>query len=243
MASCSSPSPFKFQSTLPQGKWPVQRGRKSYDWRISIHTSAREVTVINITELQKMRISIHTSAREVTLLNNLHDHADKFQSTLPQGKWRYLSDIQLYGSYFNPHFRKGSDRSFGWFSPSAPRFQSTLPQGKWLISFPSFPMIYIFQSTLPQGKWQMLIIAIVIFRQFQSTLPQGKWQTVVSGILWPGNFNPHFRKGSDTTLGNDHLPGLQFQSTLPQGKWHSRSSGPACSMAISIHTSAREVTS
>ena len=153
MASCSSPSPFKFQSTLPQGKWPVQRGRKSYDWRISIHTSAREVTVINITELQKMRISIHTSAREVTLLNNLHDHADKFQSTLPQGKWPSF----LYGLFFSLSF------------------QSTLPQGKWLNLCLRVIAIFKFQSTLPQGKWPTSSGLFGFNSRFQSTLPQGKW--------------------------------------------------------------------
>ena len=121
-----------FQSTLPQGKWPGA-------WR---HGRAE-------------RISIHTSAREVTKDSAISTEEFKFQSTLPQGKWRYDMDelesqllfqstlpqgkwhnhpsghlepskISIHTSarevtypdrnvllrvlrHFNPHFRKGSD--------------------------------------------------------------------------------------------------------------------------------------
>ena len=146
----------------------------------------------------------------------------------------------------------------------APRFQSTLPQGKWLISFPSFPMIYIFQSTLPQGKWLNAAFAVSPPAAFQSTLPQGKWPCAVMAYVDTNDFNPHFRKGSDLLL--QELTGFhcKFQSTLPQGKWHTREKqkmrhpdfnphfrkGSDASpfglnfviLVISIHTSAREVT-
>ena len=54
---------------------------------VSIHTSAREVTgkVWNI--LQQIPVSIHTSAREVTFLGDSMIKNNRFQSTLPQGKW------------------------------------------------------------------------------------------------------------------------------------------------------------
>ena len=55
---------------------------------ISIHTSAREVTVIQVRKRKQTKISIHTSAREVTTMLTL------------------VLDMR---KNFNPHFRKGSD--------------------------------------------------------------------------------------------------------------------------------------
>ena len=59
---------FWFQSTLPQGKW------RFYNW----------------CSYGKIRISIHTSAREVTICKGFLVNNLGFQSTLPQGKWRLL---------------------------------------------------------------------------------------------------------------------------------------------------------
>ena len=166
-----------------------------------------------------------------------------FQSTLPQGKWHHLSD---YGCF--------------WLS-----FQSTLPQGKWLMLAILFLFILMFQSTLPQGKWRLLLFHAILIRfSFQSTLPQGKWQEYKLSVGKDGSFNPHFRKGSDLDPVPPRLALKAFQSTLPQGKWLSFDSfwlvstcfnphfrkgsdvGDAercdwCN-AVSIHTSAREVT-
>ena len=54
--------------------------------RISIHTSAREVTHFFSFLSYDIYISIHTSAREVTPLYCICTFAPRFQSTLPQGK-------------------------------------------------------------------------------------------------------------------------------------------------------------
>ena len=99
----------KFQSTLPQGKWPDRILCDLFNIEISIHTSAREVTKLQLYITQDRYISIHTSAREVTIWIPLHQVLQTFQSTLPQGKWP-LKEI-----------KKELTR---WF-------QSTLPQGKW----------------------------------------------------------------------------------------------------------------
>ena len=57
-----------------------------------------------------MRISIHTSAREVTAVWVYQvRNGCEFQSTLPQGKWQPIYWEILLILYFNPHFRKGSD--------------------------------------------------------------------------------------------------------------------------------------
>ena len=53
---------------------------------ISIHTSAREVTVPYNGYVAELHISIHTSAREVTKKSDIEGCYDVFQSTLPQGK-------------------------------------------------------------------------------------------------------------------------------------------------------------
>ena len=57
---------------------------------ISIHTSAREVTIIVMLGSHHLHISIHTSAREVTIQDVLG---------------------AVFMADFNPHFRKGSDKS------------------------------------------------------------------------------------------------------------------------------------
>ena len=186
-------------------------------------------------------ISIHTSAREVTLHLSQFHSCYLFQSTLLQGKWRIkalksLSDVisihtsarevtgdarwrmQRHG-YFNPHFRKGSDGWKSFYKTTTSEFQSTLPQGKW--PFQPWRVVTIryisihtsarevttagwsagdsrgFQSTLPQGKWPTVVSETVRQTGFQSTLPQGKW--------------PDSRHSRPWTI--------SFQSTLPQGKW------------------------
>ena len=79
-----------FQSTLPQGEWPLLFEYIGITQEISIHTPARGVT-----------LSI-MSAKSFTL----------FQSTLPQGEWQQPYHHVCGRKYFNPHSRKGSDRFF-----------------------------------------------------------------------------------------------------------------------------------
>ena len=175
MASCSSPSPFKFQSTLPQGKWPVQRGRKSYDWRISIHTSAREVTVINITELQKMRISIHTSAREVTISVWHPVIRIIFQSTLPQGKWQKFRMIFPIRSPISIHTSAREVTHFFSFL-SYDIYISIHTSAREVTDvnycYRDFPAISIHTSAREVTNCR---IRYFMTWKFQSTLPQGKW--------------------------------------------------------------------
>ncbi len=78
----------RFQSTLPQGKWLKSGWMPQTSTSISIHTSAREVTDPIGYSPRSDRISIHTSAREVTGFGWFgFAERDRFQSTLPQGKW------------------------------------------------------------------------------------------------------------------------------------------------------------
>ena len=210
---------------------------------ISIHTSAREVTVIQIRKRKQTKISIHTSAREVTCVKYFFIVAVVFQSTLPQGKWLLQVQCKTMLCDFNPHFRKGSDGSRGGYpadpdhfnphfrkgsDPSTEHrpiawstFQSTLPQGKWPNNLMYGDTETVFQSTLPQGKWHGVTLWHTDDVGFQSTLPQGKW-----------------RLPAKVSFLN-----ARFQSTLPQGKWLSPLIHLFPPIQISIHTSAREVTS
>ena len=165
-----------FQSTLPQGKWPL-------------------VTRINGFSLQ---ISIHTSAREVTYKRKAKDEASRFQSTLPQGKWRKSFWTKLCNlSYFNPHFRKGSDHNY------------TVVYAVFMISIHTSAR----EVTNPDPKLDPVSYISIHTSAREVTYP------VRNIPASPGNFNPHFRKGSDQYACTDCPDCWQFQSTLPQGKW------------------------
>ena len=125
-------SPWLFQSTLPQGKWPFCVHNAKSTFKISIHTSAREVTsliVPNITVCLHFNphfrkgsdgfIITHTSP-----VLNFNPHFRKGSDA-----WVLHQSVRLF--YFNPHFRKGSDGLQRLSALEWLRFQSTLPQGKW----------------------------------------------------------------------------------------------------------------
>ena len=81
--------------------------------RISIHTSAREVTNDEWKLRYGTKISIHTSAREVTiLLLALLVLIGYFNPHFRKGSDADCIGARLTVTDFNPHFRKGSD----WFS-------------------------------------------------------------------------------------------------------------------------------
>ena len=231
---------FRFQSTLPQGKWPGRRSRDPAPTIVSIHTSAREVT---------------NGLATIKVVNAL------FQSTLPQGKWLKAQIASAGATGFNPHFRKGSD--LGWVQDFAnkigfnPHFRKGSDDGDATRALMTQVSIHtsarevtepidndiarlMFQSTLPQGKWRLMQWAIQTQQPFQSTLPQGKWRAKAVNVQQVLSFNPHFRKGSDSgcdwpcktvrvsihtsarevTLWRRETSQLvRFQSTLPQGKW------------------------
>ena len=101
-------------------------------WKISIHTPTRGAT--NIVAAQQLHniISIHTPAWGATRATrsqgkgnqNFNPHSrvgsdgnksfpiiliSKFQSTLPRGERRWVSDLRSSSRHFNPHSRVGSD--------------------------------------------------------------------------------------------------------------------------------------
>ena len=104
----------RFQSTLPQGKWPNMESRLYSGLSISIHTSAREVTKIIIKTNGVKAISIHTSAREVTkLLWQRFKWWRHFNPHFRKGSDFDGSNLYYVVTNFNPHFRKGSDKVTG----------------------------------------------------------------------------------------------------------------------------------
>ena len=211
---------------------------------ISIHTSAREVTVISFCISQSTFISIHTSAREVTLISFRIPSAFGFQSTLPQGKWRVWCGIPSAGSgisihtsarevtvsrkcgiainiNFNPHFRKGSDCiMYRWILTTKISIHTSAREVTFIPCDP-FTICNISIHTSAREVTPCDDLSESGSVRFQSTLPQGKWrEEIPEKQLIRNHFNPHFRKGSD----------------CPRScSW--------CSGNISIHTSAREVTS
>ena len=109
---------------------------------------------------------------------------------------------------------------------------------RWLLR-----LLLVFQSTLPQGKWPCWLFFPQSFHGFNPHFRKGSdWKVPVpqTGTL---SFNPHFRKGSDCKSSINVGLIFLFQSTLPQGKWQNTAKSQEFAREVSIHTSAREVTS
>ena len=167
---------------------------------ISIHTSAREVTGGKVFIKRPLRnfnphfrkgsdemsvlitylsyISIHTSAREVTdtafipinLLPNFNPHFRK-------GSDKITVWINTAKHNFNPHFRKGSDcpRSCSWCSGNI----SIHTSAREVTSAVLLSGRHIHISIHTSAR-EVTALHPILSRQY-------------------GNFNPHFRKGSDSS--------------------------------------------
>ena len=209
-------------------------------------------------------ISIHTSAREVTLHLSQFHSCYLFQSTLLQGKWRIkalksFSDVisihtsarEVTGGKvfikrplrnFNPHFRKGSDHSnLDGLWPYG-IFQSTLPQGKWQILL-LYPLIY-YQISIHTSAREVTKLQFGLTQQnIISIHTSAREVTVISFCISQSTFISIHTSAREVTLISFRIPSaFGFQSTLPQGKWRVWCGIPSAGSGISIHTSAREVT-
>ena len=277
--------PCRFQSTLPQGKWPLPflfcTGKSWFQ-----------------STLPQGKWRDWPKNHLVPLL---------FQSTLPQGKWPYthlfspllinfnphfrkgsdvcgLTEILVTG-YFNPHFRKGSDFFCNFFTFTDQNFNPHFRKGSdWCSTGTNRPFGY-FNPHFRKGSDS---IHALPYQQMQISIHTSarevtKWwrgfhygtgisihtsaREVTSSELntvWSlGNFNPHFRKGSDDYHQYDYLALADFNPHFRKGSdvWE-RSDGKGNSYfnphfrkgsdiielrrssdnLISIHTSAREVT-
>ena len=168
--------------------------------KISIHTSAREVTFIPCDPFTICNISIHTSAREVTPCDDLSESGSvRFQSTLPQGKWLPSVLFLVQRQYFNPHFRKGSDQVSDWQHAKGFDFNPHFRKGSDEDDAAIYQSILDFNPHFRKGSDLRSRLIHLPFPSFQSTLPQGKWRyrrSTKSALKT--DFNPHFRKGSDS---------------------------------------------
>ena len=151
-------------------------------------------------------ISIHTSAREVTVFTerSVTDEID-FNPHFRKGSDIYRSELCYRKSHFNPHFRKGSDGTMlllrvqliisihtsarevtavsvymAGFSPIS--IHTSAREVTYGLRDHS-EEAHIFQSTLPQGKWPHPLVSSKVPSSFQSTLPQGKWQKLQQRML------------------------------------------------------------
>ena len=142
---------------------------------ISIHAPARGATSLTRSDFSTASISIHAPARGATL--------------------RKRRDPGLC-SDFNPRSREGSDfkrlHEYRYYEISihAPARGATL-QGITLISIKKF------QSTLPRGERLSRISHNIVDYVFQSTLPRGERLYDILIPLFPTDFNPRSREGSD----------------------------------------------
>ena len=214
---------------------------------------------------RKRSISIHTPARGVTTEHYILHSTTKFQSTLPQGEWRYArgkTDDEIRISIHTPArgvtngqcARRRTERisihtpargvTAKWNGPARGLlFQSTLPQGEWHIPHSGIVSAGAFQSTLPQGEWlvwcEMSAIKVLNFNPHSRKGSDCGWTAWY--LHFYHYFNPHSRKGSDT------VPACQSASHCYFNP-HSRKGSDVqqllqfLSICISIHTPARGVT-
>ena len=120
---------------------------------ISIHTSAREVTNPDPKLDPVSYISIHTSAREVTYpVRNIPASPGNFNPHFRKGSDRSLDRCSVQQIYFNPHFRKGSDRVPCTIRVAIRYFNPHFRKGSDEIAEVYENTSTEFQSTLPQGK-------------------------------------------------------------------------------------------
>ena len=124
--------------------------------------------------------------------------AEKFQSTLPQGKWRCCN------------------KSLQWLLQE---FQSTLPQGKWHKQTGHPTQGLLFQSTLPQGKWRWRHWLKKILIYFNPHFRKGSDDYLISSEWLSKNISIHTSAREVTWSTGGDGACKEFQSTLPQGKW------------------------
>ena len=197
--------------------------------QISIHTSAREVTAPVPFLHWKKLISIHTSAREVTWLAkespcspSISIHTSAREVTVHSRYYRHYPVISIRPTIYSiTLYSSASEVNYTWLNG---RYRTA-------ISIHTSAR----EVTCP---WPG---CIAWSDYFNPHFRKGSDCSDCSGILQLLYFNPHFRKGSDDAFPSQTTQKTSFQSTLPQGKWL-HNANTDIKKAISIHTSAREVT-
>ena len=205
-----------FQSTLPRRKWPPAHLHNKPGWKISIHTSAKEVTTVRQSE----------SASGI------------FQSTLPRRKWRRCPEWTWFFRNFNPHFREGSDTNRLTYLSYWRYFNPHFREGSDYLILPIENTAWNFNPHFREGSdagaqngldysgisihtsakevtvWQAHSHFLT---WFQSTLPRRKWLFPLLKSSRYTNFNPHFREGSDLKPSNPYANVPNFNPHFREG--------------------------
>ena len=142
-------------------------------------------------------ISIHTPTRGVTRFELKEAIGEIFQSTLPQGEWRYVKAVCWSLWNFNPHSHKGSD--FHSLELSFFRIISIHTPTRGVTRYCSFPPYrrYDFNPHSHKGS-DLFHLHSPLFILISIHTPT-RGVTEIQ-LLTPGyhlHFNPHSHKGSD----------------------------------------------
>ena len=146
-------------------------------------------------------------------------YSNLFQSTLPRGKWPFDPISRPAYINFNPHFREGSDTT---------EFQTQ--------------MLEIISIHTSAREVTFLLIGLSYIRYyFNPHFREGSDSMMpIMALTW-GYFNPHFREGSDCGRNGIIMHSFYFNPHFREGSDDLMAIFGLFS-AISIHTSAREVT-
>ena len=97
---------------------------------VSIHTSAREVTVHGTRSGRRIYVSIHTSAREVTLELEQYRAIEEVSIHTSAREVTFCTRSSMLEPLVSIHTSAREVTQSLFFCASAALFQSTLPQGK-----------------------------------------------------------------------------------------------------------------
>ena len=143
-------------------------------------------------------ISIHTSAREVTVFTerSVTDEID-FNPHFRKGSDIYRSELCYRKSHFNPHFRKGSDFPPHPFTPFCYYFNPHFRKGSDEPLLLSDPLLTISIHTSAREVTTLFNSFIYFFLNFNPHFRKGSDYVKTVRFAFQEYFNPHFRKGSD----------------------------------------------
>ena len=145
--------------------------------------------------------------------------AQYFNPHFRKGSDRAAAIYRMPGKYFNPHFRKGSDFCPTGIEVSYPTI-SIHTSAREVTHFFSFLSYDIYISIHTSAREVTIMYDIYyIGAQFQSTLPQGKWQTARRERQRLQSFQSTLPQGKWRLQLDQSRVSWEFQSTLPQGKW------------------------
>ena len=190
-------------------------------YRVSIHTSAREVTKDALFGFEKvLSFNPHFRKGSDASAKSTASSAMEFQSTLPQGKW--LGDLigVVIATYVSIHTSAREVTAAKSTHADCCVFQSTLPQGKWQWSRKQREQLYGFNPHFRKGSDIVNASDADFNKLFQSTLPQGKWRSM--RICYNGSTGVSIHTSAREVTGKTRVR-IEMDD-------------------VSIHTSAREVT-